>query len=81
MEYVISDYVTFWQKYNSFELLSKIQAGEILSDEEKAAYLTGENPSKICVKGIWYDVLPLSKVARLTSEIDGFYHFLYIQIN
>lgn len=81
MEYMISEYIVFWQKYNIFELIQKVKNGDNVSEEENYVYLTGENPSKLRIKGEWYNIIPLSKVARLVSSDDGFYHYLYIQIN
>ena len=83
MEFVISDYVTVWKKYNMFELSARnssiIEQNE--SNELLMARMLGYNPTRIWIKDEWHDVIPLYQVAHLTSPIDGGYHFLYIQIN
>ncbi len=82
MEHVISDYITFSQKYNPFELaLIRPEHYMELPPEKLAAKLFGFNPIRIRIKEDWYDVLSLSEVVRSPSKIDGKYHFLYIQIN
>ena len=81
MEHIVSSCVVFWEKYNLCDLSQKIQQGKELSEEEKYVCLTGENPSRVRIKEQWYDIAPLSFVARTVSNIDGYYHYLYIQIN
>lgn len=82
MEYIISKYITFSQKYNPFELalIEPNQYSELPS-EKLAAILFGMNPIRIKIKDEWYEVLSMSEAVRSPSQIDGNYHFLYIQIN
>ncbi len=35
---------------------------------------------KICIRGRWFDAIPLGTAYR-TQSADGYYHFIYIQIN
>ncbi len=82
MEIKISDYVTFYQKYNPIELsLENPKDYSKLQPEELSAIMLGNNQTKIRIKGNWYDVLSLSKAIRALSNNDKSYHFLYIQIN
>ena len=83
MEFVISEYVTIWQKYNPFELSSfdPLRGYYNQSSELLMARMFGYNPTRIRIKNDWYDVIPLHQVARTTSPIDGGFHFLYIQVN
>ena len=81
MEIKISEYVTFYQKYNSIEL-SMIRPKEYMEiSNEKLRAILYDNPKKICIKGSWYDVLTPSEAVRTISTKDNEYHFLYIQIN
>lgn len=83
MEFVISDYVSIWQKYDPFELsaFDLIRGYLYDSPEHAAARMFGYNPTRIWIKDTWHDVLPLHQVARSISPVDGGFHFLYIQIN
>lgn len=83
MEFIISDYVTVWQKYDHYELTAfdSIKGYIFNSPEHAFARLMGYNPTRILIKDKWHDVIPLYQVARSKSSIDGGYHFLYIQIN
>lgn len=82
MEIEISEYVSFYQKYNPFEL-SMINPTEYtkIPYEKLNAILFGNNPTKIRIKDTWYDVLTYSDAVRTISKSDKGYHFLYIQIN
>lgn len=83
MKFIISDYVTVWQKYNPFELSAFDQVKGYLHNtpEHIAARMFGYNPTRIWIKDTWHNVLPLYQVVRSKSGADGGYHFLYIQIN
>lgn len=83
MEFIISDFVAIWQKYSMFELSGWNPFGNNLYDSSELtnARLLGYNPTRIRIKDKWYDVIPLYQVLRLTSPVDGRFHFLYIQIN
>lgn len=37
--------------------------------------------TRIFIKDRWFDVISLSRMVRSRSEHDGYYHFIYIQIN
>ena len=79
----ISEKVSIWQKYSPTEI---IIGNKILSDNENDSdllelILLGNNPTKICIKNVWYDVIPKYKLYRAKSCIDDKYHFIYIQIN
>lgn len=82
MEIKISEYVSFYQKYNPIEL-SMIDPKDYskIPQEKLAAILFNNNPMKICIKNTWYDILTPSDAARTISKTDKSYHFLYIQIN
>ena len=81
MEIKISEYITFYQKYNSIEL-SMIRPKEYTEiSNEKLRAILYDNPKKICIKGNWYDVLTPSEAVHTISTVDKEYHFLYIQIN
>lgn len=82
IEYQISELVTIQHKYSSYEL-SKFDPINYTAEsyEHLLARLTGYNPTKISIKSDWYDVLPISVVARSKSPVDGAFHFVYIQIN
>lgn len=81
MEIKISEYITFYQKYNSIELsiIRSKEYTEILNEKLRA--ILYDNPKKICIKGNWYDILTPSEAVRTISTVDKKYHFLYIQIN
>ena len=83
MEFIISDYVTIWQKYAPFELTAfdPIKDYTNESTEHMMACMLGFNPTRIFIKDRWHDVIPLHQVARSESPVDGGFHFLYIQIN
>lgn len=82
MELVISDCVTVWRKYNPIDLNAfDPEKGYIYNTLEHVAARMLGNPTRIQIKEDWYDVIPLYKVARSTSPVDGGFHFLYIQIN
>ena len=83
LNFEISEYVTIWQKYDPFELVSFYPGKGYLDQntELMMARALGYNPTRIRIKNDWYDVLPLYKVARSTSPVDGGFHFLYIQVN
>ena len=82
MEIEISEYISFYQKYNPFEL-SMINPTEYtkIPYEKLSAILFDNNPTKIRIKDNWYDILSYSRTVRTISEVDNGYHFLYIQIN
>ena len=74
----VSSNVTIEQKYNMFELqLLKL---EELDPLEAEALLFGYNPTFIRIKDKYYETIPLHRLVRMKSE-DGYYRFLYIQIN
>ncbi len=83
MEFVISDFVAIRQKYSIVELSAISTPEQYIYDslEIIEARVFGYNPTKIRIKDDWYDVLPLSVVARSKSPVDGGFHFIYIQIN
>lgn len=83
MEFIISDFVTIWQKYDLFELGTLTPEGDYLynSPDLMSARMMGYNPTRIRIKDTWYDVMPLYAVARSVSPEDGGFHFIYIQIN
>lgn len=83
MEFRISDYVTIWEKYNSYEQAFN-HFLNIDTNENKECYAVrflGYNPTRIRIKDVWYDVIPIQEVARSVSPEDGGYHYIYIQIN
>lgn len=82
MEYVISEYVTIWKRFSEFELMifDPYLDRQNESVELMQARAFG-NPTRIRIKEKWYDVIPLGRVLRSPSPVDGRFHFLYIQIN
>ena len=71
------------QKYSMYEL-SQISGPQnsfyTESTELIEARWFGYNPTRICIQGIWYDVIPLHRLVR-TKSSDDYYRFIYIQIN
>lgn len=47
----------------------------------KFAFETEMGYSKVCIKGIWYPIIPLRKLIRSPNKEDGYFRYLYIQIN
>ncbi len=84
MEQKISENVTIWERYDAFDLLEPNPldiAFRLEPIELRMAKLTGYNPTRIWIKDRWHDAIPLYKVVRSLSPVDGSFHFLYIQIN
>ena len=85
MEYVISDYITKWEKYDLIDIYpNPFDPMKIDPDEDpdlREARLFGYNPTRFRIKDYWYDVMPLYRVARSPSPVDGGFHYVYIQIN
>ena len=83
LNFEISEYITIWQKYDPFELVSFYPGKGYLDQDTELmmARAFGYNPTRIRIKNDWHDVIPLYKVARSTSYVDGGFHFLYIQVN
>lgn len=69
------------QKYSLFEL-SQMPANDFISEplELSQARMFGYNPTRVCIREEWFDVIPLHMLVR-TKASDGYYRFLYIQIN
>lgn len=69
------------QKYSMFELYQPPSRDPInVSPELLHARLFGYNPTRIYINGEWFDAIPLHDLVRTKSK-DGYYRFLYIQIN
>ena len=72
MEIVVNENIKIWQEDQAFELHGQNM-------------VVGFSPflakMRIFVKDRWFDVISLSKMVRSRSEKDGYYHFIYIQIN
>ncbi len=83
MEIVISDYVRVWEKDKpaSFYWKTLLYGAEQSQSGATITEMFEYNTRRVWIKDRWYDVLPLSQVVRSPSPIDGYYHFLYIQIN
>lgn len=83
MEFVISDYLTKWEKYNPFDIYSidLMKCDPDVDQELMEARVFGYNPTRFRIKDDWYDVIPLYRVARSPSPVDGGFHFVYLQIN
>ena len=72
MEFVVNDNIKIWEKYNPLELDNQTILFNSLN------FIT---TTRIFIKERWFDVISLSKMVRSRSEVDGNYHFIYIQIN
>ena len=72
------------QKYSMFDLYPPL--GDPNYDylnvpvELMQARMLGYNPTRIYIKGCWYEVIPLHLLVR-TKSSDDYYRFIYIQIN
>ncbi len=76
----ISDKIIIEQKYDMSEWSSIPVPFNNPDPDLIVARMFGYNPTRIYVKDKWYDVIPLYALARTKSE-DGYYRFIYIQIN
>ena len=83
METKISEKVLIWEKFNKYELYAPAPVTGYLNDssEHLMARMHGYIPTRIQIKDAWYDVIPLFMLVRSKSEVDGAFHFIYIQIN
>ena len=72
MEFVVNDNIKIWESDIPIELYRRPMSFSFLP------FLT---ETRIFIKDRWFDVISLSKMVRSRSEIDGNYHFIYIQIN
>ena len=80
METQISDQVKIYEKYSLFDMYIK-PFKEIKDNDLILARILGGNPSRICIQGTWYDVIPHYILVRSKSKEDDAYHLIYIQIN
>ncbi len=71
------------QKYSLYELsqLAEYANGNVSCSAELYTVLAfGYNPTRICIKGEWFDAIPLHELVRMKSS-DDYYRFIYVQIN
>lgn len=82
MEIKINNNIKIYQKYNPYELSSIMPINSLKQYDNDfiTAKMFGYNPTKIYIEGKWYDAIPLHELVRLRNE-DGYYRFIYIQIN
>ena len=74
MELVLNENIKIWKKYDPIELYC-----QPITDDIAVALI--ENQTRIFIKDRWFDVISLSRMVRSRSGKDGYYHFIYIQIN
>ncbi len=76
----LNDNIIIWQKYSNEELLSVKNYFEINDNDLFLAVAYHESPTKIFILGREFDVIPRYLALRTRSS-DGYYRFIYIQIN
>lgn len=83
MQVVVSENITIWQKYNPMELSPQMPMMDSWNNDQELlqARWFGYNPTRIWIKDQWYNVIPLHELYYMKNEVDGYYRFIYIQIN
>ena len=76
----ISENIEIEQKYDLYQYYMTDLSQYNLDLEFLYARMMGFNPTRIRIKDTWYRAIPLFELARTKSE-DGYYRFIYIQIN
>ena len=72
MEFVVNKNIKIWEEYNPVQFNDSSMSLSLIPLLMK---------TRIFIRDCWFDVISLSEVVRSRSEIDGNYHFIYIQIN
>ena len=72
MEFVVNKNIKIWEEYNPVQFNDSSMSLSLIPLLMK---------TRIFIRDCWFDVMSLSEVVRSKSEIDGNYHFIYIQIN
>lgn len=78
METIISEQVKIFEDFVAYD--------KYLNNTDRSvnnffiSRMLGDTP-RICIQNKWYDTISPSRLVRSKSNIDGKYHFIYIQIN
>lgn len=83
MEFSVSKNIIIWQKYNPLELSMQMPLIDSQGNDQELlqARWFGYNPTRIWIKDTWYNAIPLHELYYMKNEVDGYYRFIYIQIN
>ncbi|MBR4470916.1 MAG: hypothetical protein IKS54_06375 [Erysipelotrichaceae bacterium] len=81
MDIVVNDNIIIRQKYNPYDYMFLSEQEYMNNPDLMAFKVAGINPTKIFIRNQWFDVIPPHIVARSKGKIDGYYRFIYIQIN
>lgn len=74
----LGENIKIQEKYSMQELSAYPDEND--SSELAQARMLGFNPTRIFIKDRWFDAIPLHTLYRTRTE-DGYYRFIYIQIN
>lgn len=73
--------IKIWQKYTAYSSIFSNMTENEYYDMLAEELIYGGNPTKIFIKDRWFDVIPLKKLFGLKNREDGYYRFIYVQIN